>query len=61
MAHTKVVIKDGKVTMDVVGASGKGCLDLTRPYLEAVSGDMKDVKIEEKPEIHQSGEQQLWA
>lgn len=42
------ISKTGEVQMEVNGVSGPACQDLTKPFIEALGGEVLDV--EEKPE-----------
>lgn len=49
MKMTFKISKDGKVTVDVDGAQGTICKDVTRPFIDALGTEVSTV---EKPELY---------
>jgi len=54
---TIITIRNGKVTMDVVGGKGPSCKAATKPYIDALGVPADQIVDEDKPEIRQVAEQ----
>lgn len=56
MPKLRVVIEKGAFSIDVEGAKGTQCRDLTRPFLERLGLHEQDVQEEVKPELLETQE-----
>jgi hypothetical protein len=54
---TRITIKDGVVTMDVIGGHGPSCKEATKPYIDSLGVDPSQIRDEDKPEIREVASQ----